>query len=174
MTVLENTKRIYEGVHFLGCTLWTDFNLFGEGASVLARMDAQTKMNDYRVIRVSDRYRRLRPDDTHYYFQQSLSFLKRELAEPFDGPTVVITHHAPSMRSISQRYRMDPLTPAYASNLDDLMGPHINLWIHGHVHHSNDDDCHGTRVVSNPRGYQEPHQGTSGNPDFVPCLTIEI
>ena len=35
------------------------------------------------------------------------------LAEPFDGKTVVVTHHAPSSRSVHPRYARDLLTPAF-------------------------------------------------------------
>lgn len=174
VTFMENRQVVIDSVRFLGCTLWTDFKLYGDGASVMAKLDAQSAMNDYRVIRIGSEQRRLNPDDTESLFNQSLQFLKTQLALPFDGPTVVITHHAPSFESISEQYKGDLLTPAFASCLDDLMGPQVALWIHGHVHHSNDYRLNGTRVVSNPRGYHSTRALNPENPQFNPTFIVEI
>jgi len=64
---LEQDSAEIEGVRFFGCTLWTDFQLLGNPS--LARDTAQLKMNDYRKVRVSPHYRKLRARDTldlHY------------------------------------------------------------------------------------------------------------
>ncbi len=57
-------------------------------------------MVDYRKIRVSPRYRKLLPEDTTLWHARSLRWLAEALAAPFDGSTVVVTHHAPSIRSV--------------------------------------------------------------------------
>jgi len=93
------------------------------------------------------------------------------LAEPFDGKTVVVTHHAPSSRSVHPVYAQDLLTPAFASNLEDLMdGDRVALWLHGHMHESYDYDVFGTRVICNPRGYSPE----ALNPDFRPDFVVEV
>jgi Icc-related predicted phosphoesterase len=93
------------------------------------------------------------------------------LAQPFAGKTVVVTHHAPSSKSVPPRYAHDLLTPAFASNLDVLMdGDRTALWIHGHMHDPFDYEICGTRVVCNPRGYA-PNALT---PDFRPDWVVEI
>jgi Icc-related predicted phosphoesterase len=93
------------------------------------------------------------------------------LAEPFDGKTVVVTHHAPSSQSVHPRYARDLLTPAFASNLENLVeGDRVALWIHGHMHESFDYEIYGTRVVCNPRGYAPK----ALNEDFDQIYTIEI
>lgn len=70
--------------------------------------------------------------------------------------------------SVPPRFARDLLTPAFASNLEDLMdGGRVQLWIHGHTHDPFDYEIHGTRVVCNPRGYA-PYELTPGfRPDFV-------
>ena len=91
------------------------------------------------------------------------------LAEPFDGKTVVVTHHAPSSQSVHPRYARDLLTPAFASNLEKLMdGDRAALWIHGHMHESFDYEIYDTRVVCNPRGYAPRALA----PDFRPDLVV--
>jgi Icc-related predicted phosphoesterase len=74
------------------------------------------------------------------------------LAKPFDGDTVVITHHAPSERSVHPRFQGDPLTGAFVTDLPDLL-EQAHVWIHGHHHNSSDYVERGCRVVCNPSGY---------------------
>lgn len=96
-----------------------------------------------------------------------------ELAYPFDGPTVVVTHHAPSFKCLEPRYQAmqgNHVNAAFASSLEHLMGPGVPLWIHGHVHNSVDMDIKGTRILCNPRGYA----GVELNPDFDPAFVVEV
>ena len=161
-----------EKIRFLGGTLWTDFCLFGTSQSVFVEMDVQAGMNDYKLIKYGPTYRKLRPIDTKAMHIKTLDFLKAKLQEPFDGKTVVITHHAPSILSVAPQYKTDSLTPGYASSLEYLMDGTIVLWIHGHVHHRNDYEIGGTRVISNPRGYQT--EGYNEETGFDPNLVVEV
>jgi len=168
--VLENETLVLDGVRFLGCTLWTDFKLFGTESSMeLSVRKTMNKMNDFRYIRTAG-YRRLHPNDTIRRHEQSRAWLISSLATPFDGKTVVVTHHAPSPRSIESKFSSDPLSPAFASDLEALMGPSVDLWVHGHMHVSFDYEVNGTRVLCNPRGYSPKYL----NPTFDPTLAIEI
>jgi len=149
--LLQNSQVVISGVRFLGCTLWTDFALFGSvGPSALL---AQHGMNDYHVIGKGTRA--VKPSETLALHQESRAFLERTLAEPFDGPTVVVTHHAPSLKSIAPRYMDDSLTPCFASDLEALVASSGAVyWIHGHVHDSVDYVLGDTRVIANPKGYR--------------------
>ena len=176
---MEDESLVLGDVRFLGCTLWTDFKLYGDDISPATCMrDAQNAMNDFRVIRATPTYRKLYPADTVRRHEQSRAWLANALSEPFDGKTVVVTHHAPSPGSVETQYEGDSLTPAYASDLERLMGPAVPLWIHGHMHTSfdyvvpadNPSGGQGTRVLCNPRGYS-PHQL---NPDFNPGLLVDV
>lgn len=164
---MENTELAIGGVRFLGCTLWTDFELFGERHY---SMDAaRALMNDFRLIRVDPEYRRFRPDDARAIHHHSLNWLTRRLDAPFDGPTVVLTHHAPSVRSVNPPYRENAVTAAYASNLEWLLDGRAAVWIHGHTHQCVEYEIGGTRVISNQRGYpEEPVEG------FDPGKVIEL
>ena len=73
-----------------------------------------------------------------------------------DIPCVVITHHAPSMKSIHEKYANDTeLNTLYASDMEYLMSNNVKLWIHGHTHNSFDYTVGNTRVVCNPVGYPQ-------------------
>jgi Icc-related predicted phosphoesterase len=165
--VLENDRHTIGSVTFLGCTLWTDFQLFGDPR--IAGAQATERMNDYRKIRVSPEYRKLRSLDTAIIHRKSRRWLESELANQAPQ-TVVITHHAPSDRSIPADYQGHMLSAAYASRLDDLVAQSgAALWVHGHIHSQQNYTIGGTPIVCNPRGYpDEP------NPQFQPGLTIAL
>jgi predicted phosphodiesterase len=170
--LLDDDEVVIQGVRFVGGTLWTDFELFGQARSPLAMMDARMKMNDFKLIQYGPDCRRLQPEDTTELFKSTVLRLQESLAKPFSGETVVVTHHAPSIQSVHPRYLHDVLTPAFASDLEALMGDPVSLWVHGHVHNSNDYEVNGTRVVSNPRGYQQ--EGPPENAMFNSELVVEV
>ena len=166
--VLENDQAIVDDVRFLGCTLWTDFGLLGTDSRELAMLEAKATMTDYKMIRVNPTYRKLTPTATYAFHRISLGWLESRLAEPFQGKTVVITHHAPSSSSIGDR--CDLINAAYASSLDDFIRSNpIDLWIHGHTHQCVDYCIGKTRVVSNQRGYPGENTGA-----FDPGLVVTL
>lgn len=156
MHFLERDAVVIQGVRFLGCCLWTDFELHASGPTdtagiELAMDDAKHGLADYHLIRLGDRL--LMPQDTRSIHIESLRWLLEQLASPHDGPTVVVTHHAPSGRSADPRWRGDALSPCFASELPADAFAGADLWLHGHMHSSADYLHHGCRVVCNPRGY---------------------
>lgn len=159
---LENDEVVIGGVRFLGCTLWTDFMVHGAHRHSLAMGAAKIAMVDYKRIRRSPAFSRLDPRDTVALHRESMTWLRARLEQPTDAvATVIVTHHAPSLRSIAPRYIDDELAPAYASDLEDVVaGSGAALWIHGHTHTCVDYRLGETRVVSNQRGYpDEPVDG---------------
>jgi 3',5'-cyclic AMP phosphodiesterase CpdA len=154
--VLEDQALILDGVRFLGATLWTDFKLEGEGSAMLqALSSAHCRMADYRSISFDqpDLVRALQPEDTQARHLASRAWLAAQLKQDYPGPTVVVSHHAPSPLSLPSTRQNDPLAPAYASQLEALMLQGPELWIHGHIHSSSDYVVNRTRILCNPRGY---------------------
>jgi predicted phosphodiesterase len=164
---LERDSVVIAGIRFLGATLWTDFALTGDMTGAAAA--AGRSMLDYRRIRLTPDYRRLRPLHTRKWHQDTLAWLKQELAAATE-PTVVVTHHAPSGQSIQPRFQGDLLSPAFASGLNDFIAHSgSRLWVHGHTHHCVDYEVGSTRIVSNQRGY--PDEIVSRfKPDFTVVL----
>ncbi|OZB62762.1 MAG: metallophosphoesterase [Lysobacterales bacterium 14-68-21] len=141
-------------VRFLGCTLWTDFRLFGDDQHAHAVAACGEAMYDYeRIHLASDGHRKLQPLDTEQLHLQHRDWLRSRLAEPFDGRTVVVTHMAPSTRSVTPEHADDMVSAAYASRLDDLV-EQADVWIHGHMHDSLDYQLGRCRVLCNPLGYK--------------------
>jgi predicted phosphohydrolase len=166
--VLENDFLAIGDVVFLGSTLWTDFRLYGDPR--IAGYHATQQMTDYRKIHVSTDYHRLRSLDTAIFHSQARRWLEAELQRRRGEKIVVVTHHAPSRRSIPEPFQDDILSAAYASDLDELVEKSgAQLWIHGHIHTCRDYQAAETRVLCNPRGYPDEY----GN-SFKPGLVVEI
>lgn len=166
--VLENDRVEIENVIFLGTTLWADFRLVDD--PVVSGAVAKAAMNDFRRIRVLPGYRRFHPKDVRGFHARSLEWLGQKIHDARGRKIVVVTHHAPSPRSVPPQWQGDPLNAAFASKLDHLVANSgATLWIHGHIHHYSDYSINGTRVIANPRGYpDEPQIG------FDPSLVVEI
>lgn len=166
--VLENDAVELNGWTFLGCTLWSDFCLTGDRAGSMRA--AEQIMSDYAVIDHSEKGRLLRAEDTAELHAKSVAWLRRELRAHDPARTIVVTHHAPSARSIPPFYAGSPLNAAFASNLDKLVEAScVPLWIHGHTHFNVDYVIGETRVLSDQRGY--PDEVAVG---FNPELVVEL
>ncbi|HWA78755.1 MAG TPA: metallophosphoesterase [Acetobacteraceae bacterium] len=139
-------------VRVLGTCLWSDFNLLGADRQLESMHLAERVMADYKLI--DHRGRRLRAADTLSFHQAAVAWLEQTLSTPHAGPTVVVTHHAPSIRSVPPMFKASLLSPAFNSDLEPLIFSHQpELWIHGHTHWSVDYALGRTRVYSNQRGY---------------------
>ena len=160
---LEMDVAIVQGVRFVGCTGWSDFE--GTGNPHLAMMDARAVMNDYKVIRMEPQYRRLIPQQTRDIARRSRTWLRTVLSQPFVGKTVVVTHFPPLMRFVPEVGTHTHLRAAYGNDWPELVDMDIDLWVFGHTHHPVDEVLAGTRFVSNPKGY--PQEGVAFNPECI-------
>lgn len=166
--VLENDAVEIGGVTFLGASLWTDMALLGD--PVIAGLAAEDGMTDFHLIRVTPGYGRLHPDFVRRVHAESVAWLRAQIEARRGRRLVVITHHAPSAKSIPPKWHGHALNPAFASHLDPLVAESgAALWIHGHIHECSDYRIGGTRVIANIRGY--PNEGVKG---FNPSLVIEV
>lgn len=176
--VLDNEAAVIGGVRFLGSTLWTDFITFDSARNPGLRQSAERLaiklVRDFSRIRIKDGGEALfTPAASAERYAQNVEWLRGMLDTPFDGPTVVITHHAPSLRSIHPRFEASPLNACFVSDAEHLMGiDRVRLWIHGHMHDRSDYRIRGTRVICNPRGYRK--DGIDENPDFRADLVVDL
>ncbi|GJH00681.1 metallophosphoesterase [Paraburkholderia terrae] len=176
----------------LGTTLWTDFDLYGDdeasrAASIAA---AERVMLDYRgLIQVTwtagndlggqdalqdNTPRNLTPADTIALHRHARAWLEAELAKPFAGKTIVVTHHAPHRRSLAERYADDVVSAGFVNDLPSMVRAPVTLWVHGHTHTAFDYVENGTRVVCNPRGYLDRRTRALENAAFAWNKVVEI
>lgn len=163
--LLERQVATFPNIRILGCCLWTDFALLGgvDDALLLAKYAGA----DYRCLRRADGAL-LSPEDMRREHQLTLAWLSRQLATPFAGKTIVVTHHAPHLRSLDSRFGRSRFDAAFASDLSAI-AKRVNLWVHGHVHHSSDYKLNRCRVVCNPAGRPD-----RPNLRFDPRLVIDV
>ncbi|MDO9403745.1 MAG: metallophosphoesterase [Polaromonas sp.] len=177
ITWLEREMVLFGGARFIGCTLWTDFDALSNdkartedislGEQLKAREKAFRAANFY--LRKNHALRNGEPLLAPEVRAQSLdsqAWLRDALATPFDGPTVVVTHHAPSLLSADPRYGLVPGTAGFCNALDDLL-PQADLWLHGHLHCAIDYRSQGCRVVANPLGYARKGEQDGFRPDWL-------
>ncbi len=168
---LERDTVVIGGTRFLGCTLWTDMGMGDRELPPGESHPLESQISDYSEIRFTRFYWKLRARNVIDMHRESVAWLRDALAAPFDGPTVVVTHHAPSLRSCAPGHPGKQYQPAYATPLDDLVADSgASVWVHGHLHHTSDYRTGETRVVCNPRGYAPHHL----NPGFDPAVVIEV
>ncbi len=155
---LSNEKWEKDGVTFLGGTLWTDMNNNEPyTAEYLTR-----SMNDFRIInwKKEGTYGgKFTTRDAASIHKDTLKFFDKA-SEGLDK-VVIMSHHAPSFKSVHSRYHNDTqMNYGYYSNLDEfiLARPQIKLWTHGHMHDCFDYMIGDTRVVCNPRGYRNENK----------------
>ena len=118
---LENDEIVIEGVRFLGCTLWTDFCFFGEERQAECMAIARERLSDFSVI--SQNGLTFTPENSLILHHESIQWLSNKLlSETFQGQTVVVTHHCPSVQSVAERYKSDLLSACFASRIEQLLG----------------------------------------------------
>jgi predicted phosphodiesterase len=162
-------------VHFVGATLWTDYELHDPTAG--RAMDyARRWMSDHLLIHSQNGL--FDPTEARELHMASKAWIANELsaARPEVRKTVVVTHHLPLRRSVAPQFNGDPLSPAFASDIPELVEcGGADLWIHGHTHVSCDYHAGNCRVVCNPKGYgPRVPGGPIENRQFDPSLVIEI
>ena len=170
--LLENHSVVFGSgnaqVRVAGCSLWTDYQVFGANNAAPAMRAALRGLNDHRLLTWRKQpWKRFRPEEAALMHSASKEFLVETLATPFSGPTIVVCHHG-HWRSAHPQFQTDILTAAYVSNLTFIEEFQPDLFIHGHVHWPFDYRVGSTRVLCNPCGYP------GENPNFNPALVVEV
>lgn len=180
MHVLNGMVAEFNGaggrVRILGATWWTDYTLFGNDRREDAMQACAAVMLDHRLIELvgdDGRPRHFTPQDALVRHQAASAWLAAQLTQPFDGKTVVVTHHGPDLGSLDPRYSHDLVSGGFLSRRPDLVAQ-ADLWIHGHTHTSFDYCIDDSRVVCNPRGYVSRRTGELENPRFDWCCVVEL
>ncbi|MCE6958808.1 metallophosphoesterase [Cereibacter sphaeroides] len=161
--ILHRRTRVIGDTRVIGATLWTDCALWPEWSGA-ARAIVRDAMNDYRRIRYFDEprgiYRRLDVQDTVAFHRADKAFILGELARPFAGRTIVMSHHLPAAEMLDPTHAAErkAVTSAYASDLWPEIREHpLDAWICGHSHTAREarlEGAHGpVAFLNNIRGY---------------------
>lgn len=136
ITYLDNSYQDYEGVRFVGTTLWSKIP---NNPSVF--------INDFQEI----------PDMTPTFYNElhrcACEFLESDDVVQSPLPVVVLSHHLPSYELIDPKYAYSDVNMYFASDCTRLSKPPIKAWICGHTHSGFSKTLHGIQFVCNPVGY---------------------
>lgn len=184
ITWLERETVVIDGVRFVGTTLWSDFDALAHDAPTeTQRLQARHKafraanfyLSRFSTLRDGER---LLAEPLRELGLACQDWLREALAQPFDGPTVAVTHFAPTLRSADPRYGLVPGTAGFCNALDELL-PAAQVWMHGHLHCPHDYVVRGVsergleyacRVVANPLGYVSKGEQEG----FLPQFTVDL
>jgi predicted phosphohydrolase len=146
------TRRLKVGqARILCCTLWTDL-IHPTLPSDIIESDLAKGMNDYRYIRMANAgYRETWPSDMRAVHQRHIAWLREKMAQPHDGPTIVVTHHAPILDALGTT---GTLGHAYGSDLTGFIEEtRPDLWLYGHTHQPHEGRIGATSIRNVSLGY---------------------
>ena len=170
--MLEQDTKVIDDVVFVGGTLWTNMNK----RDPLTMHAIEGMMNDFRIIRNDFRnYATMSALDVAVRHDKTLAYFRTVLADKKDKRCVIVGHHSPSFQSCHPTYGDDTLmNGGYHSDLSEFIldHPQVKLWTHGHTHHPFDYTIGDTRIVCNPRGYE--NDGYSESTGWNPNIILEI
>lgn len=115
--------------------------------------------------------------------KENTHWLENALSKPFDGKTLVMTHHAPSRLALSLgNYLVNPRGACFAEQINKKVAKHkigaytnaletlgikynIDGWVHGHFHEYMNYRLGTSNVICNPTGTK--NNNTSGYETYV-------
>jgi len=166
-TFLDDGILFIEGIRIIGGTLWTqvtDPHMVWMGPK---------RMTDYQLttIREHGQVRKMNVQDTNRMHFETINYIRDEVQKPYEGKTIVMTHHLPHPLCVHERFVGDALNAFFMTDLDHIIRNFdIDVWCHGHTHNNVDVVVHDTRILCNPMGYH----GVCLNQDFNKDLTFEL
>jgi DNA repair exonuclease SbcCD nuclease subunit len=171
VTVLDRHESILpfgdRKLRVLGATLWTDYALTGD--KVLGMMTAAQSLNDHRMIKLRSGHGRPRmftPRDAHDEHMASRTWLLERLDEPFEGETILVSHHVPHSHARHPAFPMDPVSCCFMSDCTDVIEKAAEVgakaWIFGHHHWSLKTDLFGVKLLAAQYGYPRENSNWSG------------
>lgn len=148
VVLLKNNVFKHKDVSFYGGSMWCNPREF----QVMDEFVIRNAVNCFKKINSGSR--NLNFDDVQEFYDEFMEGLYT-----FDivtqGKKVVVSHFAPSMKSVSPLYKNSSTNQFFCNNIDDFLASSgINFYIHGHVHSRHDYMIGNTNVLCNPHGYK--------------------
>jgi UDP-2,3-diacylglucosamine pyrophosphatase LpxH len=185
---LEREAMVINGVRLVGTTLWSDYDALGDVVAPTLPASRGSLATDPLTHRLRQREKAFRAANFYLVKMDSVrhgrlfdaesmralgldcqAWLSAVLDVAFDGPTVVVTHFAPTLHSADPRYGLSPGTAGFCNALDHLL-PKADLWLHGHLHCPQDLQVGQCRIVANPLGYASKGEQLG----FQPAKLIQV
>jgi hypothetical protein len=167
---LEDSVAFIGDLRVIGCSLWSDYDLFGPSLRESAIRWAYDTVRDHKRIKwQSNPWLRFRPIEARRLHLASRAFIEAELSTHHHGPTAVITHFPATPHAIDPRLQRSISMAAACSDLTPLIERYQpDLWVSGHTHYRMNSRIGRTHLISNPSGYAGETTG------FDPAMTVEL
>lgn len=151
--LVNNLTVEVSNTRILFSTLWSNI-------STDKQWFIEKSVSDFQVIKY-DKFR-FSLDRFNEQHSNCLGFIASELKKNYEGKTMVITHHVPTLLNYPEQYKNSELNDVFAVELFSLISDTSpDYWIYGH-HHSNTPDftIGKTKLLTNQLGYvqQNEHQ----------------
>ena len=163
---LNNRVDVFEGVCFIGSTLWSEVPE--------AYIEPVTNhLNDYIFICT-------RPgvpstvNDTNAEFHKNKEFLRNAISNALEKSywPIIITHHAPWTKKTSNpRFDGQVTNCAFATDIP-ASNNEIQLWVSGHTHYNYSHTLAGYKLVSNQKGYGNGDKAVRGYKKDYVCNVV--
>ena len=157
ISFLQNSCELFEGVNFIGTTLWSEVT------------NPHITINDTKLIHG------MTPNTYQNHHMECRAFLEEALQSSPIEQNVILTHHMPSYDLIDLQYRrgsMEQYNQWFATDLNDWIetnNKRIKCWIYGHTHSPSERMLSGVPMLCNPIGYP----GEQGTVNYCKQFLIE-
>jgi predicted phosphodiesterase len=156
ISFLDNKIEKYNGINFLGTTLWSNIS------------KPEYEINDVYNIPNFDykKYNKLN--------KKCIDFMETAIQD--DAKYVIITHHQPSQSLIHEKYKtakMSPYNQWFYCDMDEFIKQNnhkILAWIYGHTHTPLTTYMYNVPMCCNPIGY--PNENPIN--DYTKNITLSI
>ncbi|MEM8524180.1 MAG: metallophosphoesterase [Bacteroidota bacterium] len=147
VNLVNNTVHFVGGARVIFTTLWSKV--------IRHVLPVYRGMNDFRLIRFDNQS--LSIDRYNALFDFSFDFLKTALTTPYEGKTIVVTHHLPSAHCNLTKYQNSIINEGFCTDLTDfILDCDADYWIYGHSHGNKKAFKIGeTQMLTNQLGYVE-------------------
>jgi len=149
--LVNNTSTILENARLIFSTLWSKI-------SIENQFHIEQFLNDFHLIKYKGK--RFSANFYNKLHEESLVYIKEELAKCKDEKIAVFTHHCPTFMNYPEQYKGDVLNEAFAVELFDMIAEsNINYWVYGH-HHTNTPEftIDKTKLLTNQLGYVQANE----------------
>lgn len=176
VTILDNESIDIDGVRFFGATLWSDFL----GRSQVCMDNVRRRVGEFLLVKKrkvdnkgTAQLIKFQPEDALEEFDNSIQAITSIRDDGFDGPVIIITHHAPSPQGLNPHFERNDMDGAFVSDLSLFIETMENVpfWVHGHTHIRKNYQIGNTQVLANCLGFMDRDPS---HVEFSPNRSFEV
>ncbi|QES91071.1 metallophosphoesterase [Rhizosphaericola mali] len=161
--LVNNVIEQFDGCRILFSTLWSKIEPANEEV-------VRKSMSDFSVISYAGKD--FTPDLYNHLFDADIHFLQQSVQTAYEGSTIIVTHHVPTLLYYPVEYVGSPINNGFVTELKDFIEQScIDYWIYGHHHRNTPTFKIGkAQLLTNQLGYVARNEC----PEFDAGAYIEV